>query len=391
VTEPAGRAVAARRHVLVVFFVHGLLFASWTAHIPHLQARLGLSDAGLGLALLGAPIGSVLAVGSVAPLLTRLGSRRTVQLTLAGYSLAGLLVAVAGSPLALAAGLAVWGACQGALDVSMNTQGIAVERALGRPILSGLHAGWSLGAFAGAGAGALAVAAGVSLTVQLLVLGPLAGAVALLMPGRLLADPAPASGAPATRRGVALRSGLVWLLGAIALAGLLCEGAAADWSAVELRTVTGAVPGIAGLGYAAFAAAMFLVRVAGDRLLDRLAPRALVPGLLIVAAVGMTVALAVRTPGPTLAGLACLGAGIGLVSPAAFSAAGRLPGIATGTGVATVAAIGWTGFVGGPPLIGRLAQISSLPIALGLVPLLCAAIAVAIRTTDAFAPPGSDG
>jgi hypothetical protein len=390
-------AAAARRRVVAVFCVHGLLFASWTAHIPHIESLLSLDDAGLGLALLGAPVGSVIGIVAVARLLARVGSRRAIGPLLAGYAVAGLLAGVARSPLALALGLAVWGACQGALDVSMNTQGVTVERALRRPIMSGLHAAWSLGSFLGAGLGALAVALGVSLTDQLLVLGPLAVFAVAATPGRLLADTAaepqgvepqgvePQGAEP--ERQVArhvLRRPLVLLLGAVACGAMLCEGAAADWSAVDLRTAAGAAPAVAGLGYAAFSAAMCGLRLGGDRLLARRSARTVLPPLAALATVGMAVALLAPTPVTVLIGLAALGAGCGLVVPATFSAAGRLPGLPAGIGIATVSGIGWVGFVGGPPLIGRVAGAASLPVALGIVPLLMAVVAVTVRVTRAY-------
>jgi hypothetical protein len=398
-TGAVGDAAVTRRRVAAVFFVHGLLFASWVAHIPHVESLLSLDDAGLGLALLGAPIGSVVGIVAVARLLSRVGSRGAIVPLLGGYAVAGLLAAVARSPLALALGLGAWGACQGALDVSMNTQGVTVERALGRPIMSGLHGAWSLGSFCGAGVGALAVALGVSLTDQLLVLGPLVALAVAAMPGRFLADgpPAPELAAgperaagleraaherPAVRD--VLRRPFVLLLGAIACAVMLCEGAAADWSAVDLRTAAGAAPAVAGLGYAAFAAAMCALRLGGDRLLARRRARAVLPPLAALATAGMAVALLAPTPATVLIGLATLGAGCGLVVPATFSAAGRLPDLPAGIGIATVSGIGWVGFVGGPPLIGRLAGAASLPVALGIVPLLMAVVAGAVRVTRAY-------
>ena len=368
----------------VIFFIHGMLFASWTAHIPQIERSLGLSDAGLGLALLGAPVGSVAAILVVAPLLTRVGSRRVIPVTLVGYALAGIAVGLARSPAGLLAALALWGVFQGSLDVAMNTQGIAAQTALGRPIMSGLHASWSLGSFAGAGLGALAVAIGVSLTDQLLVLGPLAGLLALGMPGALLVDRRPPQAEPAARERRVLVHPVVLILGAIALADMLCEGAAADWSAVYLRTATGAAPGIAGLGYAVFSATMVAGRLSGDRLLARRSPRVILPPLAALATAGMIVALVVPNPAVALVGLAALGAGLSMVIPTTFSAAGRLSGVPTATAIATVSGIGWVGFVGGPPLIGRLAGLVSLPVALGLVPLLTAAIALAVRGSAAY-------
>jgi MFS family permease len=172
--------------VTAVFVVHGLLFASWTAHIPDVKSHLGLTDGTLGFALLGAPVGSVIAMVAASWLLPRAGSRRVVQVALVGYCAAGPLVGLTGSLAALFAALFAWGAFQGTLDVAMNTQAIAVERTGRRVLMSGLHGGWSIGAFAGAGIGALAVTAGITLSVQMLVLGTLALLVAGLLSTRML-------------------------------------------------------------------------------------------------------------------------------------------------------------------------------------------------------------
>ena len=213
-----------------MFVVHGLLFASWTAHIPHVMRHLGLTDGTLGIALLGAPVGSVTAMLLASYLIPRVGSRRVVQTALVGYCATGPLVGLTGSLAALFAALFVWGAFQGTLDVAMNTQAIAVERSGRRALMSGLHGSWSIGSFAGAGIGALAVSAGLGLTPQLLVLGTVALLGAGLLTSRMLPD---AMGRPRTSERAAddIRPASRWsggmiLLGAIAFAGMLCEGPA---------------------------------------------------------------------------------------------------------------------------------------------------------------------
>jgi fucose permease len=164
------------------------------------------------------------------------------------------------------------------------------------------------------------------------------------------------------------------LHGAIAFAAMLCEGATADWSAVYLSGplhTAGAVPG---LGYTAFSLAMVTVRLSGNRLLTRFRPGRLLPALAAVATAGFTAALLIAQPPAALLGFGCLGIGLASVVPAVFSAAGRIPGLHPGTAVATVSACGWAGFVCGPPVIGRLSAWASLPVALGLLPLLTAFI-----------------
>jgi MFS family permease len=384
-----------RNAVTAVFVVHGLLFASWTAHIPDVKAHLGLTDGTLGFALLGAPVGSVTAMIASSWLLPRLGSRRIVQIALVGYCAVGPLVGLTGSLTMLFAALFVWGAFQGTLDVAMNTQAIAVERTGRRVLMSGLHGSWSIGSFAGAGIGALAVAAGITLSLQLLILGTIALLVAGLLTARMLpADAERPDNAHALaghpdldrrRGGAASRwSGGMVLLGAIAFAAMLCEGATADWSAVYLSGPLHASGVMPGLGYAAFSLAMVTVRLSGNRLLTRFRPDRLLPALAAIATVGFAAGLLIGVPVISLLGFGCLGIGLASVVPAVFSAAGRIPGLHPGTAVATASACGWAGFVCGPPLIGRLSAWTSLPVALGVLPLLTTLIAAGTLTSHAL-------
>lgn len=367
--------------ITVVFVVHGLLFASWTAHIPHVKHALGLNDGTLGFALAGAPVGSIAAMAMAPMLLRSFGSRRIVQVALCGYCAAGPLVGIIGSLPALFGALVLWGAFQGTLDVAMNTQAIAIERRSGQPLMSGLHGGWSIGAFTGAGIGALAVGGGVALTPQLLALGSVALLVAGLLSTWLLPDHRPdaeaetstperESGDGRTRWSVGMLA-----LAAIAFATMLCEGASANWSSVYLAGPLGATGAVPGLGYAGFALAMVTVRLAGNRLLGRFSPERLLPALALVATVGFTTALLIGHPVAAILGFACLGLGLASVIPAVFSAAGRLPGMHPGTAVAAVSAVGWAGFVIGPPIIGHVAALTSLPTALALLPVLTGLVA----------------
>jgi fucose permease len=379
---PSPGAAATRIAITVVFVVHGLLFASWTAHIPHVKQSLGLNDGTLGLALVGAPVGSIAAMCLAAMLLPRFGSRRIIQVALCGYCAAGPLVGITGSLPALFGALVLWGVFQGTLDVAMNTQAIAIERRSGRPLMSGLHGGWSIGAFTGAGIGALAVGGGLELTPQLLVLGSVALLIAGLLSTRLLPDhrndPETETPTAETESGDGRSR---WSLGMLALATIafatmLCEGTATNWASVYLSGSLGATGAVPGLGYVGFALAMVTVRLAGNRLLGRFRPDRLLPVLALVATVGFTTALLLDRPLAAIVGFGCLGLGLASVVPAVFSAAGRLPGLHPGTAVATVSAFGWAGFVIGPPVIGHVAALTSLPTALGLLPVLTGFVAL---------------
>ena len=370
-----------------IFFINGVLFASWTAHIPHVKEALRLEDGPLGIALLGAPVGSVVAMLIVARLLPRFGSHSIVRVTLVGYCAAGPFVGLAGSQAMLFVALAVWGAFQGTLDVSMNTQAISVERRARRALMPGFHGSWSIGSFVGAGLGAVGVAVGLSLSTQLLLLATPCLLIGGWLTLAMIPDEHANQAEPASGAGDASGRRRVWIaiavLGAIAIADMLCEGAAADWGAVYLHTSVEANLEVAALGYTVYSLGMVSIRLAGNRLLDKFSAHRLLPALAALATVTFTIGLAVNDVPVVLIGFAGLGAGLAAVIPVLFSAAGRVPGIHPGTGVAMVSACGWAGFMFGPVLIGQIAQATSLRVALIFVPVLTALIAVSTAISRA--------
>jgi MFS family permease len=365
------------------------LFASWTAHIPQVKQHLGLSDGRLGLALLGAPLGSVLAMVVAARVLPTLGSRRLVRLALLGYCVSGPLIGLTGSVVTFFIAFMLWGFFQGTLDVSMNTQAISVERLAARVLMPGFHGSWSVGALVGALTGAVAVGLGISLSEQLLVLAaPCLVAVGWLTT-RMIADrrsdhPGPGSGAGTSKGRGGVFQGAVIVLGFIAFADMLCEGAAADWAAVYLRGSLHTAPTVAGLAFAAYALAMVSVRLSGNRLFTRFAAHRILPLLAAIASVGFAAGLVIARPLSVLFGFALLGAGLGCIVPIILSAAGDVGNVDTGKAVAAVAGCGWAGYVVGPVLIGAIASSTTLHTALFLIPFLTGIVALATATAKAL-------
>jgi len=278
----------------------------------------------------------------------------------------------------------LWGFFQGMLDVSMNTQAVAVEQFSGRVLMPGFHGSWSSGALLGAVTGASAVGLGVSLSEQLLVLA----IPCLLLVGwlttRMIPDRRPDDGLEFSKGSRGGRHGVLHgeliALGGIAFADMLCEGAAADWAAVYLRNSLHTVPLVAGMGFAIFALAMLAVRLSGNRLFTRFAVEGLVPLLAVIATLGFAGGLVIARPVSVLLGFALLGAGLGSVIPMTLSAAGAAGNVNTGRAVASVAGCGWAGYVTGPVVIGAIASSTTLHTALFLIPVLTGTVAVGTRT-----------
>jgi hypothetical protein len=335
--------------------------------------------------LLGAPIGSVLAMAVAARLLPIVGSRPMVRVALLGYCVSGPFIGLTGSTGTFFVAFLLWGFFQGALDVSMNTQGITVERFSGRVLMPGFHGSWSSGALVGAITGAAAVGLGLSLSEQLLGLAApcllvVGWLTTRMIPDRADGDPAPSKSGPAGRHGVI--QGAVLVLGGIAFADMLCEGAAADWAAVYVRNSLHAVPLVAGLAYATYALAMLVVRLSGNRLFTRFQAHRLLPLFAAIASFGFAAGLVIARPVSVLAGFACLGAGLGSVVPMILRTAGTVDSVDTGKAVATVAGCGWAGYVVGPVVIGAIASAATLHVALFLIPVLAGTVAVVTGTAQ---------
>jgi hypothetical protein len=265
---------------------------------------------------------------------------------------------------ALAAGLLGFGAGFGSINVAANTQGIALERLYRRPILSAFHAAFSVGGMTGAAAGALAARIGVSPRTHIGALALVLAVAAIALRRGLL--PAVA-GETAPRRAIGRPHRVLLLLGVAAFCTLLAEGSAADWSAAYLRQSLASTTAIAALAYATFSLAMASSRMLGDRLNRRLGPVTLARAGGVVAACGLSAALAAGWAPLALAGFAAMGAGLGVVVPVLFRAAGSTSRVSSSVGVATVSSIGWLGFLAGPPAIGFVAGAVGLRLALAIV------------------------
>jgi fucose permease len=260
----------------------------------------------------------------------------------------------------------------------MNTQGIEVERALGRPILSGLHGLWSVGLGLGAGAAVLAAAAGLDPLAHFAIVGGVLALAATVAMRGLLPRQRMTADADGDQLEVRWTPRLL-LLGGLAFCSFVGEGAASDWSAVYLAQELSASPATAAAAFAAFAVAMAAGRFGADPLRARVGPVALVRAGGAVAGAGLLLGLVVHEPAAAIAGFALLGVGLGPTVPIVFGAAGDVAPGATGRAVSRVATLGYVGSVVGPIVIGWLAEATSLRASLGLVVLLAGVIALGAK------------
>ena len=277
------RPAQARIAVAAIFLVNGTAFASWVPHIPTVQQKLDLSPGVLGLALLAIAAGSLVSMPIAGWMVARHGSRIVALVAGSLYCAVVPLPLLAPSLPALVVALMLFGIFNGAMDVSMNAHGVAVERQLGRPIMSSLHAMFSIGGIVGAGSAVVLLPLGVAPITHVGVTA-LLGFALMLMTARFLLPHAVDSGGDGPH--FVLPRGRLLVLGAMGFFILMTEGAMGDWTAVYLRMDLGAGAGLAGAGFAVFSAAMAVGRLTGDRLVAAFGPVAMVGWGALLAALG---------------------------------------------------------------------------------------------------------
>ncbi len=374
----------ARIALTVIFFANGFGLSSWFPRIPDVRDRLDLSNGVLGLALLCPAIGAMLAMPITGWLIARLGSHRITTLAAFAYCLALPLPALSPSLAVLAAALLLIGVGNGALDVAMNAQGVAIEGRYGRPILASFHAAFSFGGLAGAVVAGFVAQLGVAVGIHLVLVAAALAVVVWVGTRRLLPTPVD-RGMGAGEHGSAFvrPTGRLALIGAIAFCCLVGEGAVADWSALYLSGPLATGAGIAATGYAAFSLTMAFGRLFGDRFAAAWGPVAVARRGGLLTAVGLAVALAIDHPLGAIAGFAAVGAGLANIVPVAFSAGGRVRGVPAATGIAAVSTAGYAGFLAGPPVIGVVSEAVGLRLALVLVAVMAIVI---VRLAGNLAP-----
>jgi len=390
----------ARWGVGLVFFVNGAAFASWVSRIPALRESMALSDGALGSVLFAMSCGVLLSFPLAGKGAQLLGARQLALL--AGVVLLLMLPMpfLTGIVPSLVLVMLEMGAALGTMQVAMNVLAVDVQARVSRPIMSSLHGAWSAGGLVGAGAGSLAARAGLPPLLHLIgmavaLAGVLLLALMLLMRTRLplRATAAPAAMRPSMsfkRRGPRVDRVLLGL-GVICFCAFLTEGALADWSAVWLHDKARASESLAALGYAVFAGAMTTMRLVGDRLLELFGSVRLLRLFTALGAAALAGALLLARVDTAMIAFVLLGLGMATVVPTAFAAAGRRADALAGgaaadapaaRAVALLSGFGYSGLLLGPPLIGWLAQATSLTWALGLLVLLVVAIVALVPLLD---------
>jgi MFS family permease len=365
VTAPSATLAApavqvASRATYGAFIGAGFAFASWASRIPQVRDRLHLDPSQLGLLLLAVAAGSVIALPLAGPVVTRLGSRRTVaaMAVLLGLGLAGAALGYLVGVLPVVFGLFVLGFGNGAWDVAMNVQAALVERHLGYSIMPRYHAGFSVGTVAGALVGALMVGLKVPVTAHLCGVAVIAAVLVPLAVRGFIPDSDDGEPDPDVAEighFAAWTEPRTLLIGVFVLAFAFAEGTGNDWISVAVIDGYGAPAAVGTLAFAAFLTAMTAGRWVGPRLLDRYGRVPVIRVLTLLALAGLALFVFGHWPPLAFVGALMWGVGVSLGFPVGMSAGADEPARAASR-VSVIASIGYCAFLGGPPLVGFLGQ-----------------------------------
>lgn len=387
---PTREVKRARMGVTIMFWLNGVGISSIIPRYPEIKTALGLGDLPWGLAIALGPLGGLVAGLFTAALIRRYASAN-VSIATTLISLVTLLLLASASHWAVfALALTFVAALDSLADIAMNAHGLRVQKHYSRSILIAMHGWWSVGAVCGGVIGATAAQLGIPLLAQTLVTSAIFIAIAfygrsILLPGP---DAAPApdvlpEGQPG--RGIPLR----WLprlvaLGLLGASAGLIEDSGASWGGVYMDTQFAVAPFMVGMAFVALQAMQMIGRFTGDALTNRIGSRAAVTQGLIIACVGMGLAVAWPSPVATLIGFGCAGWGVANAIPAAMNSADELPGLLHGNGLTFVTWLMRLGFFVGPPLIGLFAEATTLRWALLVIP---ATALVGLLLSPALTPP----
>ena len=347
------------------FFIGGFGTATWAPLVPLLRERLMVGDDVLGMLLLCIGVGSLLTMPLSGALAMRLGCRRVVMTASILFAAILLLVSCVDA-LSLAVPIVlIFGAVMGCIDVVVNIVAVLVEKGIGRRIMSGMHAFWSLGGFVGAGL--------YGVWVGLLGLTPFqstaiaAGLILLLTAvfGRPLIPYGGGGGAL-----LALPRGIIVFVGMTAFIAFLSEGAVMDWGGVYLTTVRGMDLALAGTGYSVFSAAMLTMRFLGDRVVQRIGTLLVAVGGALLAFGGILLVMFAPVDALLYVGFFAIGIGSANIVPVFFSLMGRQNVMPVSAAVSAVSTMGYLGILAGPAAIGFVSSLTTLQTAFAMLAVL---------------------
>jgi MFS family permease len=358
--------------IAVFFFIAGLCFASWASRIPDIKHHLGLSDGQLGLILFAMPVGTMFALPFTGWIISKLGSRTILLFAAIFYPSTLVLIGFVQQPWHLVLALFFFGSFGNFFNISVNTQAIAVEQMYGKTIMASFHGIWSLAGFSGAALGTLLIALQLNTSIHFLIIFLLDMGLVIYFSRFTVRD---SKGGPSASF-FTKPDRFILIYGLIAFGSMVCEGTMFDWSGVYFQKIVQAPTQLVTLGYL-----LFMGMMAGGRFVtDRVTHKMGIKFVLIASGICITSGLLLAVIFPYIItagfGFMLVGLGVSSVVPLVYSAAGKSKTMSPGAALAAISTIGFIGFLLGPPLIGTIAEYSSLRWSFTLIAVLGFSITV---------------
>ncbi len=357
--------------ISIYFFFLGFLFSSWASRIPDIKDRYNLNDAELGSLLFMLPLGALCSLPLSGWMITKVGSKNMSLSTLLLYVLALLAIPLVKTIGLLSVVLFCFGFLGNLGNISLNAQGIAIQHHIQKSILSSLHAMWSVGAFSAAAFTDWMMEEERTIESQYMIIVAVTAVCILGFFTTLIKDPV-ISGEK--QKVFAIPNKALLFLGLICFCVAMSEGAMADWSSLYYRQIINQPHVVSALGYTAFALFMSIGRFLGDPLIEKWGYKTVLKGNGLLIAVGMILSLSTSIPSLVIIGFALVGLGVSSVFPVVYILATKEKSMMPSAALAAVSSVGFVGFLVGPPIIGFVAQLIGLRLALTIVILLGAFI-----------------
>ncbi len=364
---PSTQINIARKATLLIFLVCGIGISSWAPMVPIVKLKLNLNDAELGLVLLSLGLGAIVTMPFVSVFINNYGTRKIMLVSATIIAIILPFLLLANTSILLAIFLFIFGAALGTIDVSMNAHAVLIQQHYGRHIMSSFHGLFSAGGLVGAIGIGLLIKFGLSPVYAAICISGLILLIAYTQYAQLL---------PHSFEGKSDDFKLSFPKGPVLILGILCfilflsEGALLDWSAVFLQFNRGFSVAMSGLGYASFSVAMAIMRLTGDKIVNKIGAQKVVVYGCLIASIGFILAVVVPNPIVSILGFTLVGFGAANVVPVFFTAAGNIPGIKSSVSLPAVTTLGYIGQLAGPALIGFMAELFSLPAALASIGIL---------------------
>ncbi|MCC6287870.1 MAG: MFS transporter [Chitinophagaceae bacterium] len=356
--------------VSTFYFIQGITFATWASRIPDIQKVLNLSDGLLGSVLFALPIGQITAMALSGYLVNRFGSKKILGIAACLYPAVLLLLGSVTSLWQLVSALFFFGICGNLSNISLNTQGVGVERLYRRSIMASFHGVWSTAGFAGGLLSTYMVADNIPVFMHFCIVYALGFILMLAARKFMLPRDAHYQQAAQKKKVFVKPDRYIITLGIIAFACMICEGTMFDWSGIYFEKVVHAPKDLTRLGYVAFMFTMTAGRFTADWLVTRFGVHRVLQSSGIFIITGMMLAILFPYVGTATSGFLLVGIGTSSVVPMAYSLAGKSKTMVPSVALASVSSIGFLGFLIGPPVIGFISELSNLRVSFALVAIL---------------------